>query len=84
MLIIDNYYAALYTQAVRIGQINPPGEADYKGYSRQQCCFINGRAVEAIMWDKAGGSVDITSIAIMTAQGTIIAVNDLSAGTKKA
>lgn len=84
MTIIDNFYAALYTKAVRIGQINPPGEADHKGYSRKQCCFVNGRPVEDITFDKAEAKGNITCIAIMTGKGRIITVSEISPDTKKA
>ena len=73
-MIIDNFYAALFTQAVRIGDINPPGEVNYKGYKRVLFCALHGHSIEDITFDKAEEDcVDTVShFVIMTYGGKVV------------
>lgn len=76
-MIIDNFYGALYTQAVAIGAINPPGEVNYKGYSRKLFCSVNGHSIENVIFDKAKEDcVDVvTNFVVMTHKGKVVYSN---------
>lgn len=76
-MIIDNFYAALFSNAVAIGAINPDGELDYKGYKRKLFCSVRGKAIEDITFDKAQeDSVDsATHVVIMTHKGRVMYSN---------
>lgn len=80
MVIIDNFYAALYHQAVEIGTVNPPGELNYKGYKRQLFCSYQGVAMENITFSKAEttDADSATHIVIMTGKGKVLYSNLLA------
>ena len=73
MILIDNFYAALYKQSVSIGDINPPGEIQYKGYTRKLFCAIHGHSIEDITFDKSEENcVDsVTHMVTMTHKGRV-------------
>ena len=72
-MIIDNYWAALYSNPVSIGDINPPGELDYKGYKRIQFCALDGQSIEEIVFPKSESKDGHTAthLVVMTSNGTV-------------
>lgn len=78
--IIDNFYGALYSQAVAVGEINPPGELEYKGYSRQLFCSMYGRAIEDVTFPKAEEDCTdcATHLVVMNGKGKVMYSNLLT------
>ena len=72
-MIIDNYWAALYSNSVPIGSVNPPGELNYKGYQRQLFCAIDNNSLEPVTFPKSQSSdaYDATHLVVMTGNGTV-------------
>ena len=79
-MLFENFYAALYTQAAGRGEINPPGELKYKGYSRQLFCSLNGTAIEDITFSKSEENClnCATHLVIMTHKGRVMYSNLLT------
>jgi hypothetical protein len=71
---IDNYWAALYTQAVPKGSVNPAGETQYEGYRRVTFAAYRGRALQEVTFPRALAShpVPVTHLVIMDGTGKVL------------
>jgi len=71
-----NYFAALYTQPIKIGDKNPPGEAEYVGYSRVMF-FARDTNEDEIIFPMAQESYDrkITHLAALDMNGVVVTAN---------
>ena len=71
---IENCQLALFTKAVHIGDKNPDGEADYDGYSRMSCSFIDGKNTEEVIFPqmKKDYKKNIKYIVILDFSGTVL------------
>lgn len=69
---IREYEIALFTQPIKAGDIDPPGEADYQGYQRVSAIFRDGVARDKVVFQEAEEDYPfpITHIAIMS--GSIV------------
>ena len=68
MTQIEQYQLALFTQQIKPGDKNPPGEATYLGYSRVPVSFMNGKSVGETFFPTCQEDypTPITHMAVMT------------------
>ena len=73
--VIENYFAALYTQMVPIGAKNPRGEAVYEDYERVQFCGMDRRNIEPIEFPAFPPQV--THLVVMDFAGVVISCQNV-------
>lgn len=83
---LNQLEAALFTKTVKVGEINPDGEANYEGYSRVVFIADESKNLEHIEFPEAGADykdaegnwVEVMCVAAITTSGLVVGVLPLS------